>query len=110
MRTGEPPPSSASKIRSGAEGLARAVELLSAKVHAMPSPAGDVEPFAWFVVQIAVGALSLLPDRGAGLLRDLGELAARERRPGRAGSPRPRVRPAWWPGRLAGIAMCYITR
>ena len=63
-----------------AEGLARAVELLSAKVHAMLSSADDVEPFVRFVVQIAVAALSLLPDGGAGLLRDLGELTARERR------------------------------
>jgi hypothetical protein len=94
-----------------AEGLARAVELLSVKLHAMPSPAGDVEPFVRFVLQIAVAALSLLLDRGPGLQRDLGELAAREARQARAGPDRSGLDPARVVARAGsgGIAMCYIT-
>lgn len=63
------------------------------------------------MVQSAVAALSLLPDRGAGLLRDLGELAARERRQalGRVGSPRPLPTRVVAQAGSAGIARCNIT-
>jgi hypothetical protein len=62
-----------------AEGLALAVELLAARVHAMPTPGDDPEPLVRFLVTIGVSALGLLPDRGEAVLRDLGLIAAQLR-------------------------------
>jgi hypothetical protein len=89
-----------------AEGLARAVELLSAEVHAMPVLAGDVEPFVRFVIQIAVAALSLRPTCCAT------SASWRPASGGRLGPDRiaeARPGPAWWPGPGRSVSQCAIS-